>query len=113
MPARRTVRGAEGGGGRPRALGNRRSRAARAAQTSRERLPSQAPAPAPPRYDIWGARGRGDESMIDDVLSELKQGIEKAKDALRRDLGKLRTGRAHPGMLETLRVDYYGQSTPI
>jgi ribosome recycling factor len=53
------------------------------------------------------------ESMIDDVLSELKQGIEKAKDALRRDLANLRTGRAHPGMLETLRVDYYGQSTPI
>jgi ribosome recycling factor len=51
--------------------------------------------------------------MIDDVLSELKQGIEKAKDALRRDLANLRTGRAHPGMLETLRVDYYGQSTPI
>jgi ribosome recycling factor len=51
--------------------------------------------------------------MIDDVLSELKQGIEKAKDALRRDLAKLRTGRAHPGMLETLRVDYYGQRTPI
>jgi len=51
--------------------------------------------------------------MIDDVLSELTQGIEKAKDALRRDLSKLRTGRAHPGMLENLRVDYYGQSTPI
>jgi ribosome recycling factor len=56
---------------------------------------------------------RGEKAMIDDVLSELKQGIEKAKDALRRDLSKLRTGRAHPGMLENLRVDYYGQSTPI
>jgi len=52
-------------------------------------------------------------SMIDDVLSELKQGIEKAKEALRRELTKLRTGRAHPGMLENIRVDYYGQSTPI
>jgi ribosome recycling factor len=51
--------------------------------------------------------------MIDEVLSELKQAIEKAKEALRRDLAKLRTGRAHPGMLENLRVDYYGQSTPI
>jgi ribosome recycling factor len=51
--------------------------------------------------------------MIDEVLSELKQGIEKAKDALRRDLTKLRTGRAHPGMLENIRVDYYGQTTPI
>ncbi len=51
--------------------------------------------------------------MIDEVLEELKQGIEKAKDALRRDLGKLRTGRAHPGMLDTIRVDYYGQKSPI
>jgi ribosome recycling factor len=51
--------------------------------------------------------------MIEDVLSELKVGIEKAKDALRRDLAKLRTGRAHPGMLDTLRVEYYGQKTPI
>jgi len=51
--------------------------------------------------------------MIEEVLEELKLGIEKAKDALRRDLGKLRTGRAHPGMLDTLRVDYYGQRSPI
>jgi ribosome recycling factor len=51
--------------------------------------------------------------MIEEVLSELKQGIEKAKDALRRDLDKLRTGRAHPSMLDTIRVDYYGQKTPI
>jgi ribosome recycling factor len=54
-----------------------------------------------------------ENGMIDDVLSELKQGIEKAKEALRRELAKLRTGRAHPGMLENLRVEYYGQSTPI
>jgi ribosome recycling factor len=51
--------------------------------------------------------------MIDEVLAELKQAIEKAKDGLRRQLGKLRTGRAHPSMLDTLRVDYYGSSTPI
>jgi len=51
--------------------------------------------------------------MIEEVLAELRQGIEKAKEALRRDLGKLRTGRAHPGMLDTLRVDYYGQKSPI
>lgn len=51
--------------------------------------------------------------MIDEVLSELKQAIEKTKDALRRDLLKLRTGRAHPSMLDSLRVEYYGQRTPI
>jgi ribosome recycling factor len=51
--------------------------------------------------------------MIDEVLSELKQQMEKAKDALKRDLAKLRTGRAHAGMLDSIRVDYYGTSTPI
>jgi ribosome recycling factor len=51
--------------------------------------------------------------MIDDILSELKASSEKAKEALRRDLSKLRTGRAHPAMLDMLRVDYYGQQTPI
>jgi ribosome recycling factor len=51
--------------------------------------------------------------MIDEVLQELETGTEKAKEALKRDLGKLRTGRAHAGMLDSLRVDYYGQTTPI
>ena len=51
--------------------------------------------------------------MIDDVLNELRQAIEKSKDALRRETAKLRTGRAHPSMLDSIRVDYYGQTTPI
>ena len=52
-------------------------------------------------------------SMIDDVIQDLQASIEKAQDALKRDLGKLRTGRAHPGMLDSIRVDYYGTPTPI
>jgi ribosome recycling factor len=51
--------------------------------------------------------------MIDEVLSELRSSENKAIEALRRELTKLRTGRAHPSLLESLRVDYYGQSTPI
>lgn len=51
--------------------------------------------------------------MIDEVLGELRDAIERAKDALKRELTKLRTGRAHPGMLDSLRVEYYGQSTPL
>ena len=51
--------------------------------------------------------------MIDEILSELGTGAEKAKDALKRDLAKLRTGRAHAGMLDSIRVDYYGQLTPL
>ncbi|MGE0327157.1 MAG: ribosome recycling factor [Polyangiaceae bacterium] len=51
--------------------------------------------------------------MIDDVLNELAVAITKAHEALKRDLAKLRTGRANSGMLDGIRVDYYGQSTPI
>ncbi len=51
--------------------------------------------------------------MVDEVFAEVEGSIEKAHAALRRELGKLRTGRAHPGMLDSIRVDYYGQSTPI
>src|SRR5882672_6405905 len=51
--------------------------------------------------------------MLDEVFKELHTGIEKAVEALRRDLSKVRTGRAHAGMLDTLRVDYYGVSTPV
>ncbi len=51
--------------------------------------------------------------MLEDVIKELNDGIAKALESLRRDLGKVRTGRAHAGMLDSLRVDYYGTPTPI
>lgn len=51
--------------------------------------------------------------MLDDVVKELKSSIDKAMEALRRDLSRVRTGRAHPSMLDAVRVDYYGTPTPI
>jgi ribosome recycling factor len=51
--------------------------------------------------------------MLEDVIKELHTGIEKSIEALRRDLSKVRTGRAHAGMLDGVRVDYYGVSTPL
>ena len=51
--------------------------------------------------------------MLDEILSDLRGSIGKAHEALKRDLAKVRTGRAHAGMLDTLRVDYYGVMTPI
>ncbi len=51
--------------------------------------------------------------MIDDILQELKDGIAKSLDSLRRELSKVRTGRAHPSILDRIRVDYYGVQTPI
>jgi ribosome recycling factor len=51
--------------------------------------------------------------MIDDVLKELQTSIGKAHEALKRDLAKLRTGRASANMLDGVRVDYYGTPTPL
>lgn len=51
--------------------------------------------------------------MLEDVIKELQSGIEKSIEALRRDLMKVRTGRAHAGMLDGVRVDYYGVPTPL
>ncbi len=51
--------------------------------------------------------------MIEEVLSEFRKSTSKTLEDLKRELGKLRTGRAHAGMLDSVRVDYYGQLTPI
>jgi ribosome recycling factor len=51
--------------------------------------------------------------MIDETLDELTSTIDKAHGALKRDLARIRTGRANPDLLDSLRVDYYGTPTPI
>lgn len=51
--------------------------------------------------------------MIDDVVKDLQDSIDKTIDVLRRELAKVRTGRAHPSILDRVRVDYYGVQTPI
>ena len=52
-------------------------------------------------------------AMLDDVHKELLSSLAKAHDALRRDLAKLRAGRANPDLLSSIRVDYYGTPTPL
>ncbi len=51
--------------------------------------------------------------MLDDVQKELVSSLAKAHEVLRRDLGKLRAGRANPNLLDGIRVDYYGTVTPL
>ncbi|MGO8992087.1 MAG: ribosome recycling factor [Polyangiaceae bacterium] len=51
--------------------------------------------------------------MLDDVQKDLATAISKAHDALKRDLSKLRAGRAHVSLLDGIRVDYYGTPTPL
>ena len=47
------------------------------------------------------------------ILKDSEERMEKALDVFRNDLKGLRTGRASPGMLDSLRVDYYGSPTPV
>ncbi len=51
--------------------------------------------------------------MVNDTIQELKAGIEKAHENLKKHLSRLRTGRANAGLLDAVRVDYYGSPTPI
>jgi ribosome recycling factor len=51
--------------------------------------------------------------MIGEVKKSTEQKMQKTLDALRVDLGKVRTGRAHTGLLDHITVDYYGNQTPI
>ena len=51
--------------------------------------------------------------MIADVKKTAEQKMKKTLDTLKGDLGKVRTGRAHPGILDHIVVDYYGTPTPI
>lgn len=51
--------------------------------------------------------------MIDDIKAETRERMEKSREALMHNFNKIRTGRAHPSLLDGLRVDYYGAETPI
>jgi len=51
--------------------------------------------------------------MISDLKKTAEQKMHKTIDTLKSDLGKVRTGRAHAGILDHLHVDYYGSSMPI
>ena len=51
--------------------------------------------------------------MIADVKKTAEQKMKKSLEALRNDLAKVRTGRAHTGLLDHVMVDYYGTPTPV
>jgi ribosome recycling factor len=50
---------------------------------------------------------------IADVKKSADQKMHKTLDTLKADLGKIRTGRAHTGILDHIQVDYYGNPTPL
>ena len=51
--------------------------------------------------------------MIADVKKTAEQKMHKSLEALKTDLGKVRTGRAHTGILDHVTVDYYGTQMPL
>ena len=51
--------------------------------------------------------------MIEETLQELKDAIQKSLEVLRRELAKIRTGRANADILDSVRIDYYGSLTPL
>ena len=51
--------------------------------------------------------------MIDDIKQETDERMGKALEALSHNFNRIRTGRAHPSLLDSIRVEYYGVETPL
>ncbi len=50
---------------------------------------------------------------MEEVIIDAEERMTKALDHLRVEMRSMRTGRAHPGLVESIRVDYYGTQTPL
>jgi len=51
--------------------------------------------------------------VVKDITERAKERMGKAEEALKRELAAIRTGRASPGLVDHIRVEYYGTPTPI
>jgi len=51
--------------------------------------------------------------MVNDILKDLEAGILKAQESLKKELAKVRTGRANLALIDGVRIDYYGTPTPL
>ncbi|MBR1647257.1 MAG: ribosome recycling factor [Selenomonadaceae bacterium] len=51
--------------------------------------------------------------MTNDVIKSAEDRLNKTLDALKKDYGTLRAGRAAPSLLDKVTVDYYGTATPV
>jgi ribosome recycling factor len=65
------------------------------------------------RWCTFEIRLPEEKTMIADVKKTAEQKMKKSLEALKHDLAKVRTGRAHAGLLDHVVVDYYGTPTPI
>jgi ribosome recycling factor len=51
--------------------------------------------------------------MLEEIKKDARVRMHKSIEALRKELAKIRTGRAHPSLLEHVHVDYYGSEVPV
>ena len=51
--------------------------------------------------------------MIEEITQDAAERMQKSVDSLAGELQRVRTGRAHPSLLEHIQVDYYGTMTPL
>lgn len=51
--------------------------------------------------------------MINDILKDAEERMQKSAESLRSQMSKVRTGRAHPSLLDSIMVNYYGVDTPL
>src|SRR6201992_3227391 len=51
--------------------------------------------------------------MLDDIKKDARERMAKVVGTFQANIKKLRTGRAHPSLIEHLKVDYYGNDTPL
>jgi len=51
--------------------------------------------------------------VINEIKNDTKQRMQKSVESLQNEFTKMRTGRAHPGLLDDVKVSYYGEPTPL
>jgi ribosome recycling factor len=51
--------------------------------------------------------------MIDEIIEDARNRMGKSVEAFKAELSKIRTGRAHPSLLDHIKVDYYGSEVPL
>ncbi len=51
--------------------------------------------------------------MIDEIIADARERMGKSVEAFKSELSKIRTGRAHPSLLDHIKVDYYGSEVPL
>ena len=52
-------------------------------------------------------------ALIEELLDDARERMDKSVDSIRQEFGSVRTGRASPALLDRIQVDYYGAQTPL